>query len=350
MLLRTFAILSVLGLAVRGAVADEVLYRYEGDVVPYDESPGWINGNPCEAPCTESVENGRLVLRWSRPGETVGYHLWIPEAPEAPAPPTLWVEWRFRSNCPVGPFGFGSDARFVVQYGAMHELVWIYGDVAISFGGNQYVAGLDIEQFHTFRFESLDGINYRISADGQVFIIDAEDNPGASFLQLAGDGACELLPEPVNEWDFVRYGTISYGEQIIASDPPAGPVELAVGSTLDRFTVTFDSPNYVYIDEITVETTGADPPQVIQTRRRENDEPHTVEIVLDRPMPLGRTTRFTFDDGVAVNVVEYTVTELIPAVSQWGLAILALLVLTVGTIMIRTRASTGTSTAIASRL
>jgi hypothetical protein len=54
-------------------------------------------------------------------------------------------------------------------------------------------------------------------------------------------------------------------------------------------------------------------------------------------MPLGRTTRFTFDDGVAVNVVEYTVTELVPAVSQWGLLVLALLTLIAGTILCRPR-------------
>ena len=74
---------------------------------------------------------------------------------------------------------------------------------------------------------------------------------------------------------------------------------------LDRFTITFDSANYVYIDDITIETTGAEAPVVIATRRLDNDEPDTVEIVLDRPLTMGETTRFTFDDGVAVNVVEY---------------------------------------------
>ncbi len=70
--------------------------------------------------------------------------------------------------------------------------------------------------------------------------------------------------------------------------------------------MTFDSPNYVYLDEITIEVTGGVAPVITQTRRRENDEPDTVEIVLDRPLPAGETTRFTFDDGVAVNVIEYT--------------------------------------------
>ncbi len=114
----------------------------------------------------------------------------------------------------------------------------------------------------------------------------------------------------VNEWDLVRFGTISYGEQIVASDPPRGFVDAREHAALDRFTVTFDSPNYVYLDEITVDVTGppkADRlPRVSQTRRRDNGEPDTVEIVLDRPIARGETTLFTFDDGLAVNVIEYT--------------------------------------------
>ena len=45
---------------------------------------------------------------------------------------------------------------------------------------------------------------------------------------------------------------------------------------------------------------------VIATRRLDNGPPDLVEIVLDRPIPYNATTRFTFNDGVAVNVVEYT--------------------------------------------
>ena len=32
------------------AVADETLYRYEGDVHPLDPSAGWEEFNPCEPP------------------------------------------------------------------------------------------------------------------------------------------------------------------------------------------------------------------------------------------------------------------------------------------------------------
>ena len=90
---------------------------------------------------------------------------------------------------------------------------------------------------------------------------------------------------------------------MIASDPPQGLVDAR--KPLDRFTVTFDSANYVYIEDVSVSVSGGIRPTVIQTRRRENTEPDTVEIVLDRPIPTGQTTQFTFDDGTAVSVVEY---------------------------------------------
>ena len=44
------------------ALADGLLHQYEGNVVPYDESGGWLMGDPCEPPCAESVEDGHFVL------------------------------------------------------------------------------------------------------------------------------------------------------------------------------------------------------------------------------------------------------------------------------------------------
>ena len=44
---------------------------------------------------------------------------------------------------------------------------------------------------------------------------------------------------------------------------------------------------------------------VIATRRLDNGDPEVLEVVLDRPLAAVETTRFTFDDGTAVNVVEY---------------------------------------------
>ena len=151
-------------------------------------------------------------------------------------------------------------------------------------------------------------LQHAVRTDGQRAFVNAENQPSAShFLQLAGLGTCDasIIPR-INEWDFVRYGTISYGEQVISSDPPAGFLDARLHADLDRFTVTFDSPNYVYVDEIAIETTGAETPMVLQTRRLDNGTPETVEIVLNRSIPLRETTRFILNDGVAVNVIEYT--------------------------------------------
>ncbi len=35
---------------------DGLLYRYEGDVVPYDPSAGWVIFDPCEGVCGESTQ------------------------------------------------------------------------------------------------------------------------------------------------------------------------------------------------------------------------------------------------------------------------------------------------------
>ena len=303
---RSLAVSILLGLLYAPAGADDVLYRYEGDVFPHDPSAGWLIADPCEGFCAESIENGHFVLTWIDGGDLANYHLWIARGGDTP-PPSLWVEWRFRSSQPFGGIFYTCDARFTINYGGMHDLLWMFGDTVFSFSGNGSVSGLDIEEFHTYRYESVDGINYRISVDGLVFIVGADNDPlGTHYLQFGGQGGCsvDLLPS-YNEWDFVRYGTIGFGERIIASDPPSGYLDPALYSDLDRFTVTFDSANYVYIDAITVEVTGGIAPEVIQTRRREADDVDTVEIVLDGPLPANETTRFIFDDGQATNVIEY---------------------------------------------
>ncbi len=301
---------TILGISFGGlsSLADEALYQYEGDVVPYDESAGWIIADPCDPPCSEDLQDGHFILRWPIPNNFANYAFIIAQPPEKP-PETLWVEWRFRSNHPLGLNFFTCDGAFSIKYGGMLEVVWMYGDAAISFSGGGFVLGLELDAFHTYRFESLDGVNYWISVDGHVFIVDADDNPnGLHRLQFSGDGGCasDWIPDMVNEWDMVRYGTIAYGEQIIATDPPGGFLDPNVYPAMDRFAVTFDSPNYVYIDEITVEVSGGDTPVVTQSWRRDGDGPETLEIVLDAPIPLGQHTRFILDDGVAVNIVDYS--------------------------------------------
>ena len=126
------------------------------------------------------------------------------------------------------------------------------------------------------------------------------------FGGLGGD--CAVRPPNVvrNEWDFIRYGTIQYGERIVACDPPVGFVNRDRYTSVDRFTVTFDSGNYVYVGEIDVQVTGGVAPSVTQTRRLDNGPPEVVEIVLDRPIPANARTRFTFNDGAIVQSVSYT--------------------------------------------
>lgn len=286
--------------------SDELLYRYEGDVLPYDPAAGWLIVDPCDPPCSESLADGSFILSWPVASDVANYLFWITQAPDEP-PDRLWVEWRFRSNHPLGPILTSCDAIFNVDYRGVFEPTKMYGDAAISASGDDVVLGLDLDAFHSYRFESLGGSEFRISVNGQVFDERAQNisNDSSHGINLIGQGGCALdqIPNMVNAWDFVRYGTISFGETIIASDPPAG----VLPSSIDRFKVTFDSPNYVYIDDITVTVDGGGPvPAVIKTHRADNDEPDTVEIVLDQPILVNRTTTFTFDDGQATNVVAYT--------------------------------------------
>ncbi|MBI4716741.1 MAG: hypothetical protein HY763_02975, partial [Planctomycetes bacterium] len=338
---------------------------------------GWLFGGYCVDPCAASIDQGHLVLHWAHAGALVGYARRFPDPP----PPSLWVEWRFRSNR-LKPLYFDScDGDMSVHFLAVSEVVYMFADAAVSFSGNDVAFGLERTEFHSYRLESPDGQNYYVSVDGVVFI----ENTmllccDTTRFRFGGIGNC---PPPsavtINEWDFVRLGTLSGGEQIVATNPPAGVLDPLVYPNLDRFLVTYDSPNYAYIDDITVEVlfgsdeatrrgtdedgfrhegtrarrheagagdaqaetraqgTGSgeqrapvsrglapawpgaggdeaprrqvDPaavPQVIATRRRDNGNPEDLEIVLDRPMPIGATTRFTFNDGVTQNVVEYT--------------------------------------------
>ena len=306
--LRSLLLVTAFALAVGASLADEVLYTYEGDVLPYDESAGWLIADPCEYPCGESVADGHFVLNWPEPGNFANYHYWIAQPPEA-TPPTLWVEWRFRSNHPLGPYFYGCDGRFSVNYGGMHDGVYMDGDAVVHFSGNFGVTGLDMEEFHTYRYESLDGVNYRFAVDGLIFVVLTQDQPpGVHYMQFSGDGGCagDWVPNQTNEWDFVRYGEIAFGEQIASTDPPQGNLDPDVHTDLDRFTITFDAPNFAYIDDITVEVTGGVAPVVTQVWRRDNHGPDTVQIVLDRPIPDDEITTFTLDDGTVVNTVQYS--------------------------------------------
>ncbi len=286
--------------------ADEVLYRYEGDVLPYDPSEGWLIFQECEDPCSENLEGGHFILHWAGCCGLANYHRYITRMGEV-QPPSLWVEWRLRSNSAVGPIWTSCDAQLSVVFRKSHDYINIYGDSAFSPSGAGSITGLDIDGFHTYRFESLDGFNYRYSVDGIVFVERAiECAETMAYVQLTGRNSCgDWTTNKTHEWDALRYGTVSLGEQIIVTDPPAGEVHPATYPGLDRFSVTFDSANSVYTDEIAVGVTGGPVPVVTQVLRLEEYDVDTVQVVLDRPLTRGETTTFTFDDGAAVNVVQY---------------------------------------------
>ena len=289
-------------------LADDTLFQYEGDIMTSEKSAGSLNGDPCDGTCTEFLEDGHFVFEWPVLGDSASYGRWITIPPEEPLP-SLWIEWRFRSNHPIGPLFDSCDGEFVFSYEAILNLVFMYGDTVVSFSGGQGVTGLAIEDFHTYRFESLDGVFYRVSVDGLIFI-DTWDIkiPGAASMSFRGNGGCngDWIPDNKNEWDRVRYGTLGFGEQIVAADPPGGYLDPDEYAGLDRFAITFDSPNYVYIADITVEVSGGDTPVVTQTWRRDGAGPETLEIVLDRPIPAGEHTRFIMTDGVITNIVDYS--------------------------------------------
>jgi len=299
-------------LAATAARGDGFIYGFEGDVFPGEPGSGWTIINACEPDCSPRLEKGRFLLEWGAQGDFVNYGHWIARPPDSP-PSSLWVEWRFRSNQPKPPWSTTCDARLTVLYMNFIEITYMLQDAVVDSSSTHFVLGLDGDVFHTYRLESVDGKQYTISVDGFVFKTGHGNiTSGVHGLKFGGDGGCSIAPDrpvPVrNEWDYIRYGTLDHGEQIVSADPPAGFLDPAAHAGLDRFTITYDAPNYVYIDEITVETTGAETPAVVMTRRLDNGEPDTVEIVLDRPLPPGEHTRFIFDDGTIQNIIDYSYT------------------------------------------
>jgi hypothetical protein len=351
--------------------ADEVLHAYDADVLPYHPSAGWQIFDPCNLTCAETIENGQLVLTWSPSGgNTVNYtHIFGGDPLPPPPDPPFWVEWRFASNNAIHGF-VGGDGLIVIGYNTARLRLEMYGDAIVSGDGGTFVTRLPLNHFRTFRFESPDANQWCIWFDGTLFQCGVNGrSPGlVTLIQMYGHG--ESPTQTINRWDYVRYGRLTTGETIIAADPPAGYLDPVKYSTLDRFTVTFDQPNYVYVNDVVVDVEGnqatrqqgngphpdplprgegvaggphPDPlprgegdvatmsttPVVIATRRRDNGPPETVEIVLDRPLPVGVTVRFTFNTGAATaQTVEYTVAidphPVIPAVSTWGVLVLAL--------------------------
>ncbi|MBI1825073.1 MAG: hypothetical protein HY287_14940 [Planctomycetes bacterium] len=292
------------------AIGDHIVYAYEGDRLPYDEAGGW-EGMPCENSCIESVENGNLVLRWFSYGGDAQYFRTFVNSP-SDLPESLWIEWRLRSNHPVPCCSISCDTEVSILYDEIEELVDCYGDFAGTPAFNGSISGLDLDQFHTFRFESTDGSHYTLSADGTIFITGVDQGYIAyDYLQFYAHSGCPTVPLPlkIDELDYIRYGSIGSGEAIVSTDPPAGILGSSLNPNLNQFRVTFDNPNYVYINDVSVQVSSGTAPKVIKTRRQDNGPPETVEIVLDRALQLGVTTTFTFATGGSPNTVTYTLVQ-----------------------------------------
>ncbi len=335
----TFALL----LAATAARGDGLLFSYEGDILPGDPGWGFTGSGSCEPDCSQRLEGGHFILEWGVMGDLVSYIHRIDEPGVVPPPPTLWVEWRFRSNQPMPPTSYTCDGRLTIDYIGILDIALMFQDAVVDNEGGDFVLGLDPDIFHTYRFESLDGENYTMSVDGVVFNVES-DGPATdvAWIQFGGIGDCVAGPErpvPVrNEWDFIRYGTIADGDLIVAAVPPAGIISHEQASGVTTILVTFDGPNHVYVDDIAVVATSGIAPNVVATRRLDNGAPETMEIVLDRELPLGATTTFTFTDASGPQTLEYTrIAPDIPASSAWALVVLALACLIAGAIMFRPR-------------
>jgi len=50
-----------------GAYADDLIYRYEGDVLADAVPAEWAGYQQCVAPCAQRLEDGHLIMEWTRP-------------------------------------------------------------------------------------------------------------------------------------------------------------------------------------------------------------------------------------------------------------------------------------------
>ena len=66
------SIILILAFCVGSAYADDLLYRYEGDVLPDDPSAGWLWGG-CDGACSTSLQDGHFVLTWQNGADLVNY-------------------------------------------------------------------------------------------------------------------------------------------------------------------------------------------------------------------------------------------------------------------------------------
>ena len=334
-----FATLGATTAFVAASRGDEVVFAYEANAWPWEA--GFVIGGQClpQFSCLAGLEDGHLAVDVS-PGQGQGsyyWHRWI-TMPGGTPPATLWVEWRFRSNYSyLESNGFVlDDARVRTEYDetVVSVATWMWGDAAFDAGGAHAVTGMTMGEFHTYRFEIANGLDSFRWADGR-FLQETNaccEGAGTTFVQFGGIGGSGLggpdgmgYPGLTDFWDYLRYGLITFGEVVIASDPPSGYIDprqdrpVGMPQTLqglDRFTVTFNEPNGLQIGNITVESTAPASlrPNVQWVTRPEGDDGDTWEIRLDKRIPPGHRTRFIISDEAdaaavgevgASSVVEY---------------------------------------------
>lgn len=332
----TFLLLALI--IVSSARADGLLFSYDGNTLPGEPASGLQVDNPCEPDCSLSLADGYLVLEWGEMGERTSFSNTIAALPDSP-PSSLWVEWRSRSNQPQSSSSIACDADVFVVYNAIVDAVLMFQNVAFDNSGDQSVPLTP--GFHTYRFESPDGINYTLAIDGIVFKANARPGkPFNSVVAFGGSGSCSgFRPQPVrNEWDFVRHGTLGNGEQLVNAVPPSGSLTPAQANQLSSVVLTFDQPAHLYVDEIAVTTTGGTPPTVLATRRLDNGTPEVLEVVITGLLPPGETTTFTFDTGAGPQSVSYfREAPEVPATSHWGLLVTVVVALVAGSLAMSQR-------------
>jgi hypothetical protein len=133
----------------------------------------------------------------------------------------------------------------------------MFGDAIIRDDCGAYVLGLELNAFRTYRFEATSTNDFCYWYDGKLFYCGQNGSSGTEHtsIQMRGHGGDDPdFSDPIiNRWDYVRYGRPTTGEAIVSSNPPSGTVIAQAYPNLDRFTVTFDQPNYVYVADITAE-------------------------------------------------------------------------------------------------
>lgn len=208
---RLAACLALATIAALPAAAEQYWVAYEGNDFP--ENVGWIRtyGNeqgPRQGGAMRSIANGALVLD-SRESTQI-YDFYKIERQLNPESGELFVaEWRLRVLDNLGNpgtadsvFGIARDGGGTLSFGYFVDRV-----TSTREGWELPVTPLD---FHQYRVESTDMINYSLWIDGDFAISGMWDlnSLNESFVGFgdAVQGAASLA-----DWDYMRFGVVPEG-------------------------------------------------------------------------------------------------------------------------------------------